>query len=1071
MKFIADLHIHSHYSIATSKNLMPEYLDYWARLKGITVVGSGDFTHPGWLKELKDKLEPAEEGLFKLKDTYRPDLHALPVPPPSGRVRFMLTTEISNIYKKDGRLRKVHNLIFAPDFETAEKVQTELAKIGNIASDGRPILGLDSRDLLEIALQCNENIFFVPAHIWTPWFSALGAKSGFDSIEACYGDLHEHIHAVETGLSSDPPMNWMCSFLDRYTLISNSDAHSPEKLGREANLFDCELTYSGITGALRQENEGQFLGTVEFFPQEGKYHYDGHRKCRVCWDPLQTLQNDGRCPVCGKMVTVGVMHRVARLADRDHVETRKDKPPFYSLIPLKELLSELYETGPTSKRVSEAYNQLIKKAGSEFNILLHLPPDELSRVTNDLLVEGIGRMRRGLVYIREGYDGEFGRIRVFDKKEAKSVSSQTKLFASAVKETGNDYHSLQHIRFDITEYRRLAELKRPKQLDLVEALESKESEGQKVHPLLAPLNEEQRAAAAHADGPALIVAGPGTGKTRVLTTRIAWLLEEQQVDAENVLALTFTNRAAQEMRERLRRLLESTEQTEEVKVVTFHTLGYQLLQERLDERRVIVDETEKRRVLRKELNCPAEELKERAAKISRFKQTLTMPEKSGDKFYKAYQNFLQAHLLYDLDDLVSLPVFLLQQDADYLRRIREQFRWILVDEYQDINEAQYQLLQLIASPPQSDLFVIGDPNQAIYGFRGADAGFIRRFTEDYPQAVVYNLRESYRCSQSVLRASHNVIASGPLLKGLQEGVKITIAPQSSDKSEAEFIARHIENMLGGVRFFSMDSGVSGGESESGLQSFADFAVLVRTSRQMKPIEKAFRDHSIPWQVAEEESLFHKEPGRSLLEALYFISLPEHPYLRYKWEGLFEEDIKKEREHINGLPLNERLRFIAGKYFEKEFKDKNELLETLLQFGASFGSDVNGFLKSASLGSPIDTFHPQSDRVALLTFHAAKGLEFKCVFIAGCEDGLLPYALSGKTPTDREEERRLLYVGMTRAQKYLILTHANRRFLMGRSLRMKRSPFLDAIEKDLIELHKSAYKKPAKKDDGQLNLFG
>jgi len=344
MRFIADLHIHSHYSISTSPQLTPEHLEAWARIKGIGVIGSGDFTHPGWLEELKEKLEPAEEGLFRLKRQYRLDgktaAASLPIPSPAdgqaSPVRFVLSAEISNIYRAADSVRKVHNLLLVPAFEAAETMQARLSRFANISSDGRPILGMDSRDLLEIALESSGQCFFVPAHIWTPWFSALGAKSGFHSIVECYRDLSEHIRAVETGLSSDPPMNWLCSFLDRYTLISNSDAHSPEKLGREANLLDTDLCYPGIITALScgqsASQESGFLGTLEFFPQEGKYHYDGHRKCGVCWDPLETLRHRGICPVCGKPVTVGVLNRVAQLADREKVPDPGTRRGFHSLI-------------------------------------------------------------------------------------------------------------------------------------------------------------------------------------------------------------------------------------------------------------------------------------------------------------------------------------------------------------------------------------------------------------------------------------------------------------------------------------------------------------------------------------------------------------------------------------------------------------------------------------------------------------------------------------------------------------------------------------------------------------------
>ncbi len=316
MKLVADLHLHSHYSRATSKDLTFEHLARWAQLKGVHIVGTGDIAHPGWLQEMRAKLEPAEDGLFRLKEEYVAAVREQIPPACQGTVRFMLAGEISNIYKRHDAVRKVHNVIFAPTLEAVEKIQFALEKIGNIRSDGRPILGLDSRDLLEIVLNVDPRCYLIPAHIWTPWFSLLGSKSGFDSVEECFGDLTPHIFALETGLSSDPPMNWRVAALDRYTLVSNSDAHSPQKLAREATLFDTELTYDALFHALQTGDSRTFRGTVEFFPEEGKYHLDGHRKCGIRWEPPITLAHNGICPVCGKGVTVGVMHRVETLADQ-----------------------------------------------------------------------------------------------------------------------------------------------------------------------------------------------------------------------------------------------------------------------------------------------------------------------------------------------------------------------------------------------------------------------------------------------------------------------------------------------------------------------------------------------------------------------------------------------------------------------------------------------------------------------------------------------------------------------------------------------------------------------------------
>ncbi len=580
MKFIADLHIHSHYSISTSKKLIPEYLDLWAGIKGIKVVGSGDFTHPGWISELQDKLLPAEEGLFRLKQELKIDQD--PPMPEEGEVRFLLSAEISTIYKRDNQVRKVHHLILVPDFKDALAIQRRLAKIGNITSDGRPILGLDSRDLLEITLEASEGALFIPAHIWTPWFSSLGAKSGFDSISECYRDLSDHIFAVETGLSSDPPMNWLCSFLDQYTLISNSDAHSPEKLGREANILDTDLSYEGIIKAIKGGSPAGFGGTIEFFPQEGKYHYDGHRKCAINWDPLQTLKHNGLCPVCGKKVTVGVMNRVAQLADRDALPEKGTRPPFFSLVPLKEILAEIAGVGQQSKKVAAAYNRLIEKGVTELDLLLHLPISRVKQAGGELLAEAIRRMRNREVLIREGFDGEYGRIKVFTREEGAAMGNQGTLFdqtqpgAEPVpsQPPGDRPQRAVLINFDFNEFRRRHRAAQSQP----ENNENNNRERKKFD--FKELNPEQKRAVEHCSGPALVIAGPGTGKTHTLTLRIAHLILNNNVTPENILAVTFTNKAAGEMSKRLELIFKNTQPLiKGINISTFHAFGLSVLRE------------------------------------------------------------------------------------------------------------------------------------------------------------------------------------------------------------------------------------------------------------------------------------------------------------------------------------------------------------------------------------------------------------------------------------------------------------------------------------------------------------
>lgn len=407
MYYYTDLHIHSKYSRATSKSLNLEELAIWAKKKGLNVIGTGDFTHPAWFEEIKEKLVETDDGTFRLKPEIEKQINA--------NVKFILTVEISTIYKKWDKTRKVHHVVFVPDLKTATNFREKLGAIGNIKSDGRPILGLDSRNLLETVLESGENSYIIPAHIWTPWFSVLGSKSGFDSIEDCYGDLSDHIFALETGLSSDPEMNWHVSKLDKFRLVSNSDAHSASKLAREATVFDIEPNYYSIMNALKT-GEG-YTGTVEFFPEEGKYHKDGHRKCNICLTPEETKKYNGICPICGKPLTIGVLSRVNELSDRKKITTLpKTAGKVFSLVPLQEIISEIKGVGPSSKSVTTEYEKLINKFGSELNILQNIPLDELSK-TSPLLKEAISRLRQGKVIKQSGFDGEYGSIKLFDKNE------------------------------------------------------------------------------------------------------------------------------------------------------------------------------------------------------------------------------------------------------------------------------------------------------------------------------------------------------------------------------------------------------------------------------------------------------------------------------------------------------------------------------------------------------------------------------------------------------------------------------------------------------------------------------
>ena len=409
-KIVADLHIHSKYSRATSKQMELQHLKDVAQAKGINVLGTGDFTHPLWFNDLK-KLEEKEQGLFSYNNS---------------DIRFILTAEISCIYSKNGKVRKLHMLVIAPSLNVVEKINKKLSKIGNLSADGRPILGLDAKELVKIVLDISEECLCIPCHIWTPWFGLLGSKSGFDSLEECFEDYSKYIFAVETGLSSDPKMNQRLSMLDRFSLISCSDAHSPQKLMREACVFDTDLNYHSIATSLKTKKG--FLYTLEFFPEEGKYHADGHRNCNICLTPKETQKYHGICPKCKKPLTIGVLNRVEELADRDVGFEPPKAIPFKSLVPLAEIIANAFDMGVQTKKVQKVYDELMFNFNSELDILLFIPLDELKQHCPIFIAQGIIKVRQGNVKIDPGYDGVYGKVNIFSDKERQGFLTQKRLF-------------------------------------------------------------------------------------------------------------------------------------------------------------------------------------------------------------------------------------------------------------------------------------------------------------------------------------------------------------------------------------------------------------------------------------------------------------------------------------------------------------------------------------------------------------------------------------------------------------------------------------------------------------------
>lgn len=971
MYYYTDLHIHSKYSRATSKSLNLEELAIWAKKKGLSLIGTGDFTHPAWFAEIKEKLVQYDDGTFRLKPEIEREIGA--------SVKFILTVEISTIYKKWDKTRKVHHVVFVPNIQTAENFRNKLDAIGNIKSDGRPILGLDSRDLLETVLESGENSYIIPAHIWTPWFSVLGSKSGFDSIEDCYGDLSEHIFAVETGLSSDPEMNWHVSKLDKFRLVSNSDAHSASKLAREATVFSTDPNYYSIMNALKTGYG--YTGTVEFFPEEGKYHEDGHRKCNVCMTPEETKKHNGICPVCGKPMTIGVSYRVNELSDRKEIIT----PPstagkIFSLVPLQEIISEINGVGPSSKSVICEYERLINTFGSELAILQEVPVDEISK-SSTLLGEAISRLRQGKVIKHAGYDGEYGVIRLFEENELGNKKSTSHVCKNAV-----------NLKLDI-EIPKLKPVKCIKENMTVSSAKIQNEIKSQDTPKPNRLDEYQQNAVKNENSQLLIVAGPGSGKTTVLTQRIAHLIKDKNIQPENCLAITFTRRASQEMRERLNKILENKASL--LNIHTFHSLCFSILK----------------------ANNECTGLNENFTVMSEQEKALCKDE-------KLLENTL------GFDDLIILTVKLLTENEDILNTYRNCFKYVSVDEYQDIDENQYKLIRLLV-PQNGNIFVIGDPNQAIYGFRGGDAKFFNNFTQDYPETQVINLKNNYRSTNSIVDASNQMINSFNIVSKFDKPhEKITIHKAPTDKAEAEFIAGTIENLIGGHSFFSIDSQRTDGDECD--YSFSDFAILYRTSSQLPPIIEALKRTGMPFVKLSNDLLCEQKPVMELINSL-------------NDDELICEQLKNSNLEIDDYILKYLINIA------KTSKDKNE------------------FIHEVSLLTEADTLDKRADRITLMTLHASKGLEFKCVFIAGLENEILPL-YRAKEEKEIEEERRLLYVGMTRAKERLFLSHAEKRKWLGVLKNLPISPFLTKIKDDLFKL--STFDRSYKEKDNseQLSLF-
>lgn len=1076
-EFRADLHIHSRFSRATSRALNIPLLAGWAAIKGLQVLGSGDFTHPEWRAELAEMLDFEESsGLYRMKN---PALVAETLPDwadnalflkKAGEVRFMLQAEISSIYKRGGQVRKVHNLVYMPSLEAAENFSLRLAEVGNLASDGRPILGLDSENLLEMLLAFPDS-YLIPAHIWTPWFSLFGSKSGFDHIEDCFGSLTPHIFALETGLSSDPEMNRRISALDGYKLISNSDAHSGENLAREANIFSGEMSYSGIFGALKAKKQAgptRFLGTYEFFPDEGKYHLDGHRACNVTLSPEETRELGGICPVCGKPVTVGVLYRVQELADRPEPQYHPDDS-FKSLIPLPEVMGEVLGVGPKSRKVGGLYQKIIGELGSELDILLEAPLPDIARHSAPL-AEGISRMRRGEVFRKGGFDGEFGVISVFTTDEQKELKSRGRVSKGqagllpgmeatekpAVKRGGQ---KKQAATPNVTE---AAEA----------ALGATQSQVQQPEPpsdplpqpapqedyaaLYASLNSRQQKAA-QAEGPVLAIAGPGTGKTHTLVARIRRLVAEG-VPAKRILALTFTRRAAKELDERLNSVLSRLPAAHDAegklllpRTDTLHALAFEFWHRIQGQSPVLLTEDAAFRVFSEASADESDsnrKLAWNALNLHREKQQPLPPELQG--YFDRYSTHKDTWNLADYTDL--LEFWLTQAKTG---QYPPAWQHVLVDEIQDLSPLQLDLVQAIAPRDGEGFFGIGDPNQSIYGFRGAHGQVEEYFKGIWPRTRTIHLQENYRSASAIIKSAQILFEDLPGVPELKpmstHTAEIHYFEANSAESEATWVVGQIRHYLGATSHSLLDSSAQAFNNEP--YSPGDFAILMRSRVMMHPMRKALERAGLPFSQPSVDPFWHEPRVIKILQVvgrMLGISVP------------LPEAGRENRPTVPDCPDRVLTRgpnsmaaywgnsdpFDARFWQSKEFKNLNAAYE--------LHGGWDGLMNWLSLQNELELVRQRSEKIQLITMHAAKGLEFRMVFLPGLEEGLMPFAgpefLNGQPPRhiDIEEEKRLFYVAVTRAREGLFISRAEKRHIFARELRLPASRFLRKLPVEMLQ---------------------
>jgi len=927
--------------MATSKFLVPEYMAMWAKRKGVAVVGTGDFTHPLWLSELKQKLSDAGNGLFTLLPQFelnQSSVHS------QNQLHFMLTAELNCIYKENNKYRKVHHILLAPNFASVEKFNHALSHHSNLQADGRPIVKLSSKHLLELMLNISDEMMLVPAHIWTPWFSVLGSKSGYSNLEECFGELTKYVYAVETGLSSDFAMNRKVDFLNTKTLLSNSDAHSPEKIGRNATIFNTEVSYNGIANAIKQNDNELLAGTIDNFPHEGKYYFDGHRNCNVKFHPNETANQKGVCPICNKKLTIGVFNTINCVSNQSIHSPNQNKVP--NIVPLDEILAEIAGVGTNSKMVEKTYIEVTEKLGTELNILLDKPISDIQNTGYEKLAQAIDNMRNQKVSICEGYDGKFGSVKLLQNgaEEKKSIFIPDK-----IKRKHTNFFEL------------------PEKEKVIPNL-----------PLEIELTDEQKSAVEYSKGCTVISGGKFSGKTEVVLRRCARLINSG-IAPERILFILPNLKSANYIRQRLSHLIPNHSAANLIEMGALTLICEQFLSEYSDNVGIssnflIIDNSDKLEILSEIFNCDklkAQTIAQRISKVKRLFYTVTdLTHSSHKSELRKYERYLKQNQLIDRDDLIFKTYKLLIKNKKILHTFTEKYDWIFIDDYQSFTISAHLLINLLIRSNSKGL-TIATRNNAPPNDNTSQQSIENQFTD------AYHIFLSKQFGQSeAIQLFHNQMRQKRFLnsRAETEGANGMYLICSHDPDTE---AKHIADTIFGHKKM--------GTSVNVYQNIFDTVIYYRSKTSLIGLTKFLEINNIGYQTFENTPFFEQVPIKSIIQLLKSEIFDTNTFID---SSLHKNKLKHLPRWVEFADMAEdksvraKLVKIIDNYFEYQKSQYKQHFQTLLGIADEFGSNVSGFLKYIALSAKTDHVFASDNDVLIIpasnSYNIKSSTSFLCL---------------------------------------------------------------------------------------------